>query len=124
MPEGTQRNNYKDRGVIYISRPIQIVEQELKKHIISLFNSMPLQSGGYNKKMILTKRQKEMLHFALKGTPVTNISIKTNINLKTVYYHRRALYSKLGIRNLAGFYKQKHIIEMYLTSGDNLYIQN
>lgn len=120
MPAKARRHLEKGRSVIYINNSLRIVEQELITAIKALIRPVSLRNRTKIRNRDLTSRQKEILHYFLKGTPVEEIAKEINVAIKTVYSHRRAIYSRLGVRNTAEFYKQKHLIELLYNNEENL----
>ena len=118
MPERTRRHRHKGRTVIYLHQPFRVVEQGLTAAIKALIRPTSLYNIDHSRNIELTKRQREVLHYLLKGSCVDEIARKSNMTVKTVYSHRRMIYSKLGVRNMAEFYKQKHLVELLYSSDE------
>lgn len=120
VPERTRRHMNKGRTVIYVHQSLRIAEQELTMAIKELITAKSFCSKMYSRKSELTQRQRKILYYLLKGITVDEIARKTNVTVKTVYSHRRMVYSKLGVRNMAEFYKQKQQIELLYNSDEAL----
>ena len=60
----------------------------------------------------ITKREKEILDFVLKGCKNREIAAELNIAERTVEFHKQNIYLKLDVNNLVDLYKaaQRHNI--------------
>lgn len=116
MPERTRSHINKGRTVIYEHQSLRIAEQELTAAIKALIRPKSLRRKEHSRNKELTQRQREILNYLLKGDPVVEIARKTNLTVKAVYSHRRTVYSRLGVRNMAEFYKQKQLIDLLYSS--------
>ena len=52
------------------------------------------------KKIELTQREQEILHYAIRGYAITEIAEKIHISSNTVKFHRKKLFEKLGVATI------------------------
>lgn len=67
------------------------------------YSSFPEEATNpYNRYVSLTKREKEILQYIKEGVKNKDIANILNITLRTVEFHRRNIYMKYEVDNLAG----------------------
>lgn len=90
--------------VISITLPVSIVK-DFNEHIIEVLNENVFLKSNLNKFKALTKREKEIIRYLVKGASNTTIAREINVSEHTIKTHRRNIYKKLEISNVCDLVK-------------------
>lgn len=80
-----------------VNKGEQFIYDELKKQLLSMLSQ--------NQDNIITRREKEILHFIVEGFTNQQIADQLYLSLRTVENHRNRLLQKLGVKNTAALVK-------------------
>ena len=89
--------------IVSLSSEQQAGNIRIFKHGENVFSEYDLEGGFWKKaeKIILSDREKEIMHFSTTGLTITEIAEKLFISPDTVKFHRRKLFEKLNVSNIA-----------------------
>jgi len=80
------------------------------KHLKELFNQHTFVHKSYKKYMLLTEREKEILHLILRGHSSKTVAEQLFTSVHTVNTHRKRILQKLECRNLASLLQYKFFL--------------
>jgi DNA-binding NarL/FixJ family response regulator len=72
------------------------------QEVLDIMTHSITSDGEADHEMVLSNREKEVLHFVAKEFTNQEISEKINISLRTVETHKRNLIKKLRVKNVVG----------------------
>lgn len=91
------------------SRLLRIIQSVLDSKI----NKPSPSSHPYHEAIALTQAEKQILPWLLEGLSSKEIGEKLFISVNTVNFHRKNLFKKFGVHNIAAFVKEA-LLEVYL----------
>ena len=72
------------------------------QEVLDIMTQSITSDGEVEREIVLSNREKEVLHFVAKEYTNQEISDKINISLRTVETHKRNLIKKLRVKNVVG----------------------
>lgn len=90
-------------------------ERVFSKSIIKILQNKNIPSDSDSERIIITKREQDVLNLVAQGRTSSEISEKLHISVRTVESHRYNLMQKLGIKNATG------LVRYAVLNNDSLY---
>lgn len=81
---------------------VSMGERVFSRSIIKILQNKNIPASTDNERIIITKREQEILNLVARGKTSSEISEELFISVRTVESHRYNLMQKLGIKNAAG----------------------
>lgn len=90
-----------------VSRSASELQKLFRNACSSVYSSPSLEKKccGHSSDITLSKQQAMVVQYTREGLSLTDISRRTNLSVKTISTHKRAIMRKLGMKNNSEFYK-------------------
>lgn len=104
LKSGAMAYVLKNSGKLELLNAIDSVLRN-EKYISKNLRTTPVQGDGFTKKLMLTKREIEIISLLVKEKNTNEIAEELFISTNTVSTHRKNILHKLGVKNAAGLIK-------------------